>query len=89
MSRKNIAYDKPKSPFVRSRQKKMDEDMICDCVARINEDACVRNRCLESLVEFNGYDSKNQILYLQGIALQGLILKQRKSRRENGARNFT
>ena len=115
MSRKNISYDKPKSPFVRSKQKNMDEDMIwelmqshleycvsigecknvdngnvtsCDCVARINEDACVRNRCLESLVEFNGYDSKNQTLYLQGIALQGLILKQRKLRREKWCPEF-
>ena len=91
MSCNNSGDGKPKSPFIRSKQKKFDEGMMwelmqshledcvsigecknvdsgkitsCDCIARINGDTCVRNMCLESLVKFNGYDSKNQTLYL-------------------------
>lgn len=54
----------------------------CNCIKNISNNSFLENRVAEVLVEYNFFSSKNQTLYLQGIALQGFILKQRRNKRD-------
>ena len=48
----------------------------------------VRNKLLAAMIEFNNYNTTNMELYLQGIVLQGYLIKQRKHRRDKWKPEF-
>ena len=50
----------------------------CDRIKLIGYDSGVQNRLIEASVEYNYYNAENRTLFLQGINLQGLIVKRRK-----------
>ena len=54
----------------------------CSCVADIRIDETLYSNLEKCLLEYNQFDNKNRILYIQGIVLQGHILIQRRKTRE-------
>ena len=50
----------------------------CRCIAYVDNNMEVRHKLLEAMIEFNNYNTTNMKLYLQGIVLQGYLIKQRK-----------
>ena len=47
----------------------------CRCVADVDRKMEVRNKLLAAMIEFNNYNTTNIKLYLQGIVLQGYLIK--------------
>ena len=60
----------------------------CACVAVIRGDETLYTNVEKCLLEYNTYDTKNRTLFIQGIVLQGYILKQRWKAREKWAPEF-
>lgn len=60
----------------------------CRCIADVDRNMEVRHKLLAAMIEFNNYNTTNMKLYLQGIVLQGYLIKQRKSRREKWKPEF-
>ena len=52
----------------------------CQCIADVDKNMEVRHKLLSAMIEFNNYSTTNMKLYLQGIVLQGFLIKQRKPR---------
>ena len=60
----------------------------CRCIANIDKNMEVRHKLLSVMIEFNNSNTTNMKLYLQGIVLQGYLIKQRKSRRDKWKPEF-
>ena len=60
----------------------------CGCVVDIRDDETLYKNLENCLLEYNAYDNKNRTLFIQGIVLQGYILKQRRKAREKWAPEF-
>ena len=60
----------------------------CGCVTDIQDDETLYTNLENCFLECNAYGNKNRILFIQGIVLQGYILKQRQKARETWAPEF-
>ena len=60
----------------------------CGCVVDIRDDETLYKNLENCLLEYNAYNNKNRTLFIQGIVLQGYILKQRRKAREKWAPEF-